>query len=106
MKLFVNPAKEEWEALVKRPEINRRDLSAQVKEIVEEVKANGDDALRAFSKKFDGIEVAEICVPPSSFWEAKVQVPPALQTAIRQAAANIHKFHATQIINEQEMETS
>ena len=106
MKLFVNPAKEEWEALVKRPEINRRDLSAQVKEIVEEVKTNGDDALRAFSKKFDGIEVAEICVPPSSFWEAKVQVPPALQTAIRQAAANIHKFHATQIINEQEMETS
>ena len=106
MKLFINPAKEEWEALVKRPEINRRDLSAQVKEIVEEVKTNGDDALRAFSKKFDGIEVAEICVPPSSFWEAKVQVPPALQTAIRQAAANIHKFHATQIINEQEMETS
>lgn len=106
MKLFVNPAKEEWDALVKRPEINRRDLSAQVKEIVEEVKANGDDALRAFSKKFDGIDITELRVPASSFGEAKAQVPAALQTAIRQAAANIHKFHATQIINEQEIETS
>lgn len=42
----------------------------------------------------------------SEISEADKLVPSDLQQAIRQAAANIRKFHASQIINEQKVETA
>ena len=106
MKFLVNPAKEEWIGLVRRPSLNTRDLSAQVKAIVEEVKKNGDAALRTFSKKFDGVEIADYRVPASIIEGSKAQVSAALQSAIRKAAGNIQTFHASQQYNGQKIETS
>jgi histidinol dehydrogenase len=55
--IFKFPAKSEWQNLLKRPALERKDLRNLVQEIFTEVKLNGDSALKNFSEKFDGVEI-------------------------------------------------
>ena len=54
MIVAINPKREEWEALLKRPTMELETIEAIVKPVMEAVKADGDQALIDFTKKFDG----------------------------------------------------
>ena len=54
MKKIVLPARESWEELCKRPLIPVADLGIVVNSILNQVKSEGDKAVRFYSSKFDG----------------------------------------------------
>jgi histidinol dehydrogenase len=81
------------EDLTKRPAIDFETTFATVKLIMEDVKINGDKAIKAYSKKFDGIELEEFFVSQEEIDEAEKRIPKDIKKAFKLAAKNIEKFH-------------
>ena len=83
------------------------DVSSIVKDIIENVKANGDKALKEYSQKFDKAELTNIEVTEDEINEAFSIVEPEFIRILKDAAENIRKFHSCQkrnsfIINDTE----
>lgn len=68
-------------------------LRKNVVDIVHQVKERGDEALREFSQKFDGVSLADFRVSSSDIAAAANAVDPKLCAAMEQAKANIAAFH-------------
>jgi histidinol dehydrogenase len=68
-------------------------LEPQVRRIVVDVRQNGDRALRAYARKWDGLAPKDdIRVPEAQLEAAWVMATPRLRGALQQAAANIRRF--------------
>ena len=106
MKIFINPDKQQQQALLVRPYFDSDSLIAAVTEIMETVKANGDNALRAYTLEFDKIQLSEIEVTENEFSEAEKCISEELKHAINIAKKNIHTFHQSQKEEEKIIETS
>ncbi len=106
MKIIRYPKKENWAGLLQRPAFDSEDLSATVSAILDDVKVNGDNALRAFTKKFDDVEIDELLVSANEFVEAEKRVSDDLKQAIQHAKSNIEKFHQSQIEEPKVIETT
>ncbi len=83
------------------------DVSSIVKDIIENVKVNGDKALKEYSQKFDKAELTNIEVTEDEINEAFSIVEPEFIRILKDAAENIRKFHSCQkrnsfIINDTE----
>ncbi|MFT6972229.1 MAG: histidinol dehydrogenase [Roseivirga sp.] len=96
MKLVINPPKSEWESLLKRPIMDLETIEAIVKPIMEQVKAEGDNALKSLTVKFDGVDVASLDISNAEVEEAIALVPEDLKVAIATAKHNIDTFHSAQ----------
>lgn len=94
MKVIEYPARKDWPEIIKRPAMDTRELSGSVAEILADVRANGDDALRKLSCKFDGIELDELLVGEDEFFAADAEVSQDLKDALAVAKANVEKFHS------------
>lgn len=68
-----------------------------VREIVENVRQNGDKALRELAKKFDKVDLDEIAVTREEIEAAYEQVKPELVEELENAAFNIERFHKMQM---------
>ena len=87
-----------------RPEdILNRDIRAEenvnaaVDEILAHVRARGDDALREYTRRFDGAEPESLEVTPEELDEAVASLDPDFRETLEQAAANIRAFHERQV---------
>ncbi len=80
-------------------------LFVPVQSILDEIRQNGDRALRKYTLKFDGTELSDFSVTDAELLEAVNEVPEALKNAIKIAASNIEKFHASQKTEIQKVET-
>ncbi|GJM61760.1 histidinol dehydrogenase [Persicobacter diffluens] len=96
MKIYQEPEKEQWEALLKRPTLDLSEIYGRVQPVLEQVRDRGDEALKAFGLQFDGVELDSLAVSAEEFVEAEALVEEELKDAIQLAAANIEKFHAAQ----------
>ncbi|HEV8512809.1 MAG TPA: histidinol dehydrogenase [Cyclobacteriaceae bacterium] len=96
MKVLNNPAKETWNELCQRPQLNLEFLEGSVKNILARVKTSGDEALRELTLQFDKIKLGDLKVSENEIKEAIASVPADLKKAIETAAKNIEKFHAAQ----------
>ncbi len=67
-----------------------------VREIVENVRQNGDKALRELAKKFDHVDLDSIAVTREEIEAAYEQVSPELVEELENAAYNIQRFHEMQ----------
>ncbi|MEG0072328.1 MAG: histidinol dehydrogenase [Raoultibacter sp.] len=65
-------------------------------QIVEDVKSRGDDALREYTEKFDGVAVEQFRVSDEVIDEAITHVDPKVEHALKHAAAQIRDFHERQ----------
>ena len=72
-------------------------VEAIVAEIIEDVKENGDKALVAYCKKFDGADLEALQVTQQELDEAVAAVDPAFIEILQKAAANIRAFHEKQV---------
>ncbi|OMF59893.1 histidinol dehydrogenase [Paenibacillus sp. FSL R5-0490] len=70
---------------------------AIVKNIIETVRQNGDQALKEYTEKFDGISLDELKVPQAEIEEALSQVDRKILEIIKEAAENIRSFHEKQL---------
>lgn len=106
MKIIKYPKKETWREILARPAFDSRILRQTVAEILDEVKRNGDAALRKFARKFDKVELEDLRVGEAEFSEAETQISDELKRAIQTAKANIEKFHAAQAEKPNVIETT
>jgi histidinol dehydrogenase len=106
MQIINNPAKETWLEVLKRPTQTVGDIEATVTAIFKDVAANGDKAVAAYTKKFDGIALTEALVSEDEITAAVNAVPQALKKAIQQAKNNIEAFHEAQQTPKVALETT
>jgi len=78
-------------------ETGTRQQQEAVREILAAVRMRGDDALRAFTEKFDRVTLAAFRVPAEEYEEAEALVKPEVVRALKEAAANIQDFHQRQV---------
>ncbi len=96
MKIEINPARETWNALCQRPQLELEYLEGVVNNILARVKKSGDDALVELTKQFDGIALTHLAATTEEVNQAIASLPESLKKSITQAASNIEKFHAAQ----------
>ena len=94
--VFINPKKEKWEALIQRPAFDYAALEKIVLPVLQDVKQNGDAAVKKYTAQFDKIELDDTKVSPAEMEEALLLVGDDLKNAIKLAKKNITKFHLAQ----------
>ena len=105
MQVFEEPLKQDWEALLQRPNFNAAELLPKVQSILDAVASEGDAALLRLSETFDQVQLKTIAIDPAMIQAAEALVAPALKTAIQSAKVNIEIFHQAQIKKEEKIET-
>jgi histidinol dehydrogenase len=68
-----------------------------VREILAAVKAEGDLAVLAYTRRFDGAELTGLRVSEEEFSAAEALVEPAVAESLSRAAENIRAFHEKQL---------
>ncbi|WP_024769317.1 histidinol dehydrogenase [Aquimarina macrocephali] len=106
MQKIYNPNKNNWPEILKRPTQTVADIEEKVITVFKEVKAEGDQAIQRYTKKFDNVDLDTILVDAEEIKEAKRQVNQGLKDAIRLAKSNIEKFHAAQKTDKVSIETT
>lgn len=97
---------EQQRDLLMRPAIAASDaITRTVVEILDNVKANGDAALREYSAKFDKTTVTELKVTAQEIEEASARLGDELKQAMAVAVKNIDTFHTAQILQTVDVET-
>ncbi|WP_166837815.1 histidinol dehydrogenase [Rheinheimera pleomorphica] len=95
------------QAALARPALaDSASLSAQVAEIIRNVRANGDAALGAYSQQFDGLDSNPLALNAKEKQAQLAKLLPGRRAAIELAYDNIRKFHAAQLPRDIEVETS
>jgi histidinol dehydrogenase len=81
---------------VSRPD-QRPGLEDEVRAILDEVSAEGDEAVRRFSERFDGAEVGELRLAREDVEAAAGLVDPAVLEGLRTAIANVRALVEAQL---------
>lgn len=103
---IINPARDEWSAIVERPSPAVDNITDKVNEIIQMVASGGDQALLELTHKFDSENVASLEVSMQEIEMARQALSAELVEAIDLAAQNIRKFHECQKDVVEEMETT
>jgi histidinol dehydrogenase len=94
---FSDLSKADIDKLVLRNVDANNQIRESVENIIKEVKTNGDNALRSFTKKFDGVELETLFIDKNKIDELATTIPEKAKNAINIAYQNIKKFHENQI---------
>lgn len=105
MEIIIEPERKDWKQLLQRPYVDNRSVMDSVQQILNAVKQHGDEAVRSFTKKFDGVELANFLVSEDEIKQACDNLSAELKKAITQAQLNIEKFHRTQLSRADIIET-
>ena len=92
--------------LCKRNIDSSNNIRTAVTEIIDEVKLNGDNALKSFAKKFDGIALDKLFLEKEEIKTIASGASEEAKKALKLAYDNIWKFHANQLQKEDKIETS
>ena len=86
------------ENLLKRSPNSYGEFEGRVNEIIEAVRAKRDEAVFAYTERFDGakINVSNILVTEEEIQKAYEEVQPELLDVIRKALVNIRTYHEKQ----------
>ncbi len=99
------PNREKWEELLKRPTRSVSDIEETVNTIFEEIKAEGDTAIRNYTEKFDKVQLESFLVSKEEIEVASTKVSEELKQAISLAKSNIERFHTAQKTEKVALET-
>ena len=100
------PAPSTFKQIGTRPTLDSHSLDALIKDVFDQVKATGDEALRDLTLKFENKQLTNIAYTQEEIDEQAKLVPQELQDAIQVAYQNIYVFHDSQKLVEKRIETS
>lgn len=103
MKKYYLKNLESVDALLKRPVSDISIITPVVRQIMSNVRNNGDEALIEYSSKFDGVKIDNFNVTNAT--DAWDRVSNSVKNAMAIAANNIKKFHEAQRRDALEIET-
>ncbi len=72
-------------AALPRPDAGQAGVSSAVADIIDEVRRDGDDALRRLTARFDGVALGPLQVPADEITAAAARIPPELAAALEVA---------------------
>lgn len=104
MEVVRYPEKKDWDKLLERPDFDNTSLFSTVDAVLQDVKLNGDAAVKKYGEQFDKVVLSELKVSDSE--HAAVKIDEDLRLAMELAAENIYKFHAAQQFEGDVIETS
>jgi histidinol dehydrogenase len=85
-------------AALSRPAADRRDeVFRQAADVVAAVRAEGDAAVRRFTRQFGGPDLFDLRVSAEEFRAARAELDAAEIAAIERAVANVTSFHRAQV---------
>lgn len=90
------PAKSEWASLLSRPTMDNSNLFDLVRNVLNDIRTRGDEAVKEYELKFDKVQLSALQVSEQEIKEAEAIVSNDLKEAILLAKENITKFHAAQ----------
>jgi histidinol dehydrogenase len=105
MEIFLEPSRNQWSELAKRPVFDHSHLDAIILPVLEKIQAEGDKALLEFTEKFDGVRLESLLVSEDEFSNSIDEVSQELKVAIELAIQNITTFHTAQKENFVPIET-
>ena len=105
MKKISNPPKSDWTKILERPTQTIESIEATVISIFDDVKRNGDAAVRKYTSIFDGVELNNFYISKDEFVQAEKLISEELKSAIGVAKSNIEKFHSAQKTSKVYVET-
>ena len=96
MNKIYNPEKSTWSDILKRPTPTVEDIESIVLDVFNDVKSLGDEGVKKYTEKFDGVSLSNFEVSKDEIERANGLVSSDLQNAIKLAKNNIEKFHSAQ----------
>ena len=105
MQFIEYPSKIEWEALIRRPELDALEMDALLDEVFNAVKKDGDAAVNAYCQKYDKQVPKSLSLTKEEIEFQASSLTGALRAAIDLAYANILAFHRAQITPKVGLET-
>lgn len=105
MQFIEYPSKIEWEALIRRPELDALEMDALLDEVFNAVKKDGDAAVNAYCQKYDKQVPKSLSLTKEEIEFQASSLTDALRAAIDLAYANILAFHRAQITPKVGLET-
>ncbi len=82
--------------IMRRAQADIDSVIKQVQPIIDDVRENGDDALRRYAKKFENAEITNIKASEEEFNRAEANLDEELKSAIKKCAQNVKMFHVEQ----------
>jgi len=90
-------SEEQQDSVLERPAITEgANITAAVADVIQQVRARGDQALLELTEKFDRVKPDSIRVSSQEIDEASARLTPEMKAALEQAYSNIAKFHKAQ----------
>ncbi len=88
-------SKEEKQEILRRSEADIEEVLPSVREIVEEVRRDGDTALRRFSERFDGADISGLPleVEAGEYERAEQSLSEELKESIAYSVENVRRFY-------------
>ena len=83
-----------------RPAAQPEPAVEEVRTVLEEVRRDGDAALRRLTERYDGVWLDDLHVPAEEIASALETIPPSLRSAIEASQRNIAAYHRTQLGDE------
>lgn len=105
IQVIAYPESTQWKNLAQRPLLNREDLTNCVKDMLEDVRLNGDDAVLNYTRMYDYAHAKTLRIEASVLKNATDKISENLKTAIETAIKNIQTFHTAQREAEHMIET-
>ena len=105
MNIIRYPRQEEWKTIVERPHLDVSQLHAVVNGVLDNVRQNGDSAVRKYEAKFDHAQLDSLAVSEAEMNEAEQLVAKDLHDALVLAHHNIKAFHESQRFEGKPVET-
>lgn len=106
MEIIKYPERDKWNSLTKRATMDVTALFDTVRVVLDDVKTEGDNAIRKYEKLFDKVDLPTIRVSKAEIKEAHSLVADELKEAILAAKHNIETFHASQRFEGKKIETT
>ena len=96
MKFYNEPSEDQWATILQRSTGDSASVEKIVHDIIDDVKINGDKALRNYAKRFENADIGDLKVTASEIAEAGKNISADLKAAIQLAYVNIKTFHESQ----------
>ncbi len=97
---------QDLQKLCQRQGIDFESINPLLQEIQKNICCKGDEALRDYTRKFDGVALEDLLVTEAEFKSAAESVSEDFKSAISIALENIRKFHTAQRSQVEKIETT
>jgi histidinol dehydrogenase len=91
------PERERRAALARPSQESRTDITNVALEVINTVRLQGDDALHAYTQRFDGVKLESLAVSREEFSAARKELTATQVAALERAIDNVSRFHQAQL---------